>query len=208
MTWYCQAAMHFECDSAEVADDHRKFRERSLEFLFSHNSQQELHIRWRQDIVAFYTQHTTSEPLIPQSGCIVLLGKLAQATLTHDLSKFVPRHGGPFAIEIFGANELFSWAVNPDTFPPTPQYGSSCDRSPELPEWRPGELEGSPYPVWVFFMAYYREDVYIYRIILTRPREHDATYQRAGLAIFRLRDERDDIERILGRWDDQQVAIL
>ncbi|KAI0835685.1 heterokaryon incompatibility protein-domain-containing protein [Hypoxylon sp. FL0890] len=297
VTWYCQTSMHCECDSAEVADDHRKFRERSLDFLFSRNSQRDLHIRWRQDIVSFYTQRaltrssdklialsavasafqvklgskylvglwehelildllwttkrpsrrepyeaptwswvacegwvyypisnyniiqaaafvssnvssTTSGPLIPQSGYIVLFGKLVQATLTHDLSKVVPSHGGPFAIEIFGTGELFSFAVNPDIFPPTPNCRSSCSKDLGFSEWHQGELEGQPYPVWVFFMAYYREHVYVYGLILTRSREHDPSYQRAGLVIFCLSDQNDDIERILDRWDNQQVTIF
>ncbi|OTA60734.1 hypothetical protein K449DRAFT_383464 [Hypoxylon sp. EC38] len=85
LTWYCQAAMHCECDSAEVADDHRKFRERSLEFLFSHNSQQELHVRWRQDIVAFYTQRN----LTRSSDKLIALSAVASAFQVRLGSKYL-----------------------------------------------------------------------------------------------------------------------
>lgn len=56
LTWSCQTTLHCECDSAEVVDESRKYRERSLEFSLSQSTAQDLHMRWRQDIITFYTQ--------------------------------------------------------------------------------------------------------------------------------------------------------
>ncbi|KAI0181139.1 heterokaryon incompatibility protein-domain-containing protein [Hypoxylon sp. FL1284] len=269
VVWYCNTAMYCECGSAEVADNHRKYRERSLQVLFSQNTVKELHWRWRLEIVDYYTQRKLTKskdklralkaiatsfreklggkylvglwerdmiwdllwttpcpgspeeykaptwswvaykgytyyPLtntsgseistlvnssildaseasdVPQFGSVTLDGKLVQATLIHDPSGEVPGHGGPFVAKVLDAPELNSLVVNPDIFPPT-----LSGRDSRTASWRPGELEGHPYRVWVFLLVYPLDGV-ICGIILETSIEHPSAYWRIGLATFYL----------------------
>ncbi|KAI1384774.1 uncharacterized protein F4822DRAFT_373069 [Hypoxylon trugodes] len=78
--------MHCECDSAEIHDDHRKYRERSIEMLFWHNTTaQDLHMRWRQDIVGFYTRRK----LTRSSDKIIALSAIAESFQTKLKSKYL-----------------------------------------------------------------------------------------------------------------------
>lgn len=56
VTWSCQTTTRCECDSVEVVDENRRYRERNLELYLPHTPAQELHGHWRRDIVPFYTQ--------------------------------------------------------------------------------------------------------------------------------------------------------
>lgn len=61
ITWLCQTAMHCECEGAEVVSDHWRNRERSLELFLPYTTDQELHKRWRLEIVTSYTQRKLSK---------------------------------------------------------------------------------------------------------------------------------------------------
>ncbi|KAI1781361.1 heterokaryon incompatibility protein-domain-containing protein [Hypoxylon cercidicola] len=305
VAWSCQTTLRCECESAEVTDHHRLYRERSLEVLLSLNTAQELHKRWRQEIVTFYTLRkltrstdklralsaiaswfekklsdnylaglweqdlvldllwTTakpgrretykgstelyeaptwswmacdtwtyypldhdfnvvrlatfirshiydnlSEPLgVPQFGAIMLLGKLAQATLTHDPSAELFDRGGPFVIDVLNVDGIKSRIVNPDIFPPGRQDGLTNGESLIRRQWSPGEFEGRPYSVRVLFLAFYPSLRYLHGIILVRSLENLAAYCRVGLAIFKL-NRKDDINEMMNQLEDEQVTIV
>lgn len=156
-------------------------------------------------LISSYISDTPSGPRgTPYHGTIILLGKLAQASLIHDPSAEVPGKGGPFVVEIQNSNQFTSWVVNPDIFPPAHQgYSEILDPY----EWHPGELEGRPYPVQVLFLVYYPSGRKVYGILLIRSPERTASYCRVGLAIFRLR-ESGHIRGLISSWNKEEVTII